>query len=81
VDTATEEAILRELKAVMKDRTTIIISHRISAVQAADHIIVLDHGRIAEEGHHAELLARGGLYAQLHEEQLLEEQNLDAGTL
>jgi ATP-binding cassette subfamily B multidrug efflux pump len=73
VDTATEEAILRELRGVMKGRTTVIISHRISAVRDADHIIVLDHGRLVEEGTHAELLKRGGPYAQLHEEQLLEE--------
>jgi len=73
VDTATEEAILRELEHVMKGRTTVIISHRISAVQAADHILVLDHGRVVEEGKHHDLLRQGGLYAQLHEEQLLEE--------
>lgn len=73
VDTATEEAILRELRGVMKGRTTVIISHRISAVRDADHIIVLDHGRLVEEGTHTELLKHGGPYAQLHEEQLLEE--------
>lgn len=73
VDTATEEAILRDLEHVMQGRTTVIISHRISAVQGADHIIVLDHGRVVEEGKHRQLLAQGGLYAQLHEEQLLEE--------
>ncbi|HRP00916.1 MAG TPA: ATP-binding cassette domain-containing protein, partial [Flavobacteriales bacterium] len=73
VDTATEEAILRELKAVMKGRTTVIISHRISAVRDADHILVLDHGTVVEEGTHEQLLARGGQYARLHEEQLLEE--------
>ena len=73
VDTATEEAILRELRAVMKGRSTIIISHRISAVRDAEHIIVLDHGRLAEEGTHAGLLEQRGIYAQLHEEQLLEE--------
>ena len=73
VDTATEEAILRELRTVMKGRTTIIISHRISAVRDAEHIIVLDHGRLAEEGTHAGLLEQRGTYAQLHEEQLLEE--------
>ena len=73
VDTATEEAILREMRAVMKSRTTVIISHRISAVRDADHILVLDHGRVVEEGTHAELIAKGGVYNQLHEEQLLEE--------
>ncbi len=74
VDTATEEAILSGLKEVMKGRTTVIISHRISAVQDADQIIVLEHGRVAEQGRHDELLARGGLYASLYQEQLLEEQ-------
>ena len=74
VDTATEEAILRGLREEMKGRTTVIISHRISAVQQADHILVLDHGRVAEEGRHADLLARRGLYANLYEEQLLEEE-------
>jgi ATP-binding cassette, subfamily B, multidrug efflux pump len=73
VDTATEEAILRELRTVMKGRTTVIISHRISAVRDADHIIVLEQGRVMEEGDHNGLLARDGLYAQLHMEQLLEE--------
>jgi len=73
VDTATEEAILRELRGVMKGRTTVIISHRISAVRDADHILVLDHGRVAEEGTHASLIAKGEIYARMHEEQLLEE--------
>ncbi|HNR53729.1 MAG TPA: ABC transporter ATP-binding protein [Flavobacteriales bacterium] len=73
VDTATEEAILRELRAVMEGRTTIIISHRISAVRDADHILVLEHGRVAEEGRHDDLLASKGIYARMHEEQVLEE--------
>ncbi|MBL0126246.1 MAG: ABC transporter ATP-binding protein [Flavobacteriales bacterium] len=73
VDTATEEAILRGIREVMKGRTTIIISHRISAVRDADHILVLDHGRVIEEGKHGELVDRGGVYASMHEEQLLEE--------
>ncbi|MCB0785546.1 MAG: ABC transporter ATP-binding protein, partial [Flavobacteriales bacterium] len=57
----------------LKDRTTVIISHRISAVQHADHILVLEHGRVVEEGRHDQLLERGGVYAELHQEQLLEE--------
>ena len=73
VDTATEEAILSGLRRVMKGRTTVIISHRISTVQAADHILVLEHGSIIEEGRHTQLIAQGGTYAQLYEEQLLEE--------
>ena len=72
VDTATEEAILRGFGRNWKDRTTVIISHRISAVQHADHILVLEHGRVVEEGRHDQLLERGGVYAELHQEQLLE---------
>jgi ATP-binding cassette subfamily B protein len=74
VDTFTEEEILRRLRAVMRHRTSIIISHRISTVKDADQIVVLDGGVIAEHGTHAELVAKRGIYAELYEKQLLEEE-------
>jgi ATP-binding cassette subfamily B multidrug efflux pump len=74
VDTYTEEEILKRLRHVMKDRTSIIISHRISTVKDADLIVVLDGGKIVEQGTHQELVAIGGIYADLHYKQLLEEE-------
>jgi len=74
VDTHTEEEILKNLKQYMKNRTSIIISHRISTVKDADNIIVLHEGKIAEQGTHDQLVSLGGIYADLHFKQLLEKE-------
>jgi len=74
VDTKTEEEILVNLKEFMKDRTSIIISHRISTVKDADNIIVLQNGKIKEQGTHEKLLELGGIYYDIHYKQLLEEE-------
>ena len=72
VDTQTEDTILSRLAEIMKDRTTILISHRISTVKDADHIIVLDEGSIVETGTHEQLLEQNGIYAGIYETQLLQ---------
>jgi ATP-binding cassette subfamily B protein len=74
VDTVTEERILNQLAEVMRNRTTILISHRVSTLRNAGRIIVLSHGRIVESGTHENLLASGGAYADLYQKQLLEEE-------
>ena len=72
VDTQTEERILRSLQEVRQGRTVLIVSHRVSSVKDADHIIVLDDGRIVERGTHETLLEKGGYYADLYRRQTIE---------
>jgi ATP-binding cassette subfamily B protein len=74
VDTLTEERILTHLAGVMRGRTVILISHRVSTVRQAERIVVLERGRIVEQGTHGELLAAGGYYAELSRKQALEEE-------
>ncbi len=74
VDTATEEVILNNLKVIMKGKTSVIISHRISSIKHADKIIVLDQGQVVESGKHEDLLDSKGAYFELYQKQLLEEE-------
>ena len=74
VDTYTEAEILKRLRGVMRERTSIVVAHRISTVKDAEEILVLSEGRIAERGTHQALLERGGLYASMYRRQLLEEE-------
>jgi ATP-binding cassette subfamily B protein len=74
VDTYTEEEILARLRVFMRRRTSIIVAHRVSTVRHADVIVVLENGRIIEQGSHDELVRLGGAYADLHQKQLLQEE-------
>jgi subfamily B ATP-binding cassette protein MsbA len=73
LDNESEAAIQGALERLLRDRTTIVIAHRLSTVERADRIVVLDRGQIAEEGTHAQLLARNGLYARLYERKFADE--------
>jgi len=75
VDTETEERILANLKQVSKNKTTFIISHRVSSAKNADKIIILDAGKIIEQGTHNQLITKDGYYKDLYEQQLLEKEN------
>ena len=75
VDTETEEAILSNLKKASRDKTTLIVSHRVSSAIHADKIIVLDEGKILQTGTHEELLAREGYYKELYINQLSEKES------
>jgi ATP-binding cassette subfamily B protein len=74
VDAQTEAEILQGLRSILQEKTCLIISHRISAVKEADEILVLEEGKIVERGNHQELVRRGGIYADLYQQQQLSEE-------
>jgi ATP-binding cassette subfamily B protein len=74
VDAQTEDEILKGLRSILKEKTCLIISHRLSAIKDADQILVVDEGRIAERGNHQELLLKDGIYAELFRQQQLTEE-------
>jgi ATP-binding cassette, subfamily B, multidrug efflux pump len=76
VDTETEEAILNNLETICKDKTTIIVSHRVSSAKNADKIIILDEGKIVQEGTHSQLINQEGYYAALYQKQISEKEML-----
>jgi subfamily B ATP-binding cassette protein MsbA len=66
LDSESERAVQQALDELMRGRTTLVIAHRLSTIEHADRVVAMDQGRVVEQGSHAELLARGGLYARLH---------------
>ena len=74
VDTNTENIILNNLKRIMHQRTSVIISHRVSSAKLADKIVMLDDGKIIEQGTHDQLMERNGAYKELYEKQLMAEE-------
>jgi subfamily B ATP-binding cassette protein MsbA len=72
LDTESERLVQDALNRLMPDRTTLVIAHRLSTIEHADQVLVLDHGKLVEQGTHAQLLARDGLYAHLHRMQFRE---------
>lgn len=81
LDNESEFYIQAALDAIMKDRTTLVIAHRLSTIENADCIVVMDQGRIVESGTHAELLAKGGMYAQLHSRNFAEDDVVTPGAV
>jgi ATP-binding cassette subfamily B protein len=79
VDTHTAADILSELRHVLRTRTSLIIAHRIATVKDADFIVVMNDGRIVEQGNHPDLIAQGGFYAQMVERELIKEDVYEYG--
>jgi ATP-binding cassette subfamily B protein len=81
VDTRTEAVIQRALRELLRDRTSFVIAHRLSTIRGADRVVVMEHGRIAEQGTHDELLARNGVYARLYRMTYQEQNGAGDGAL
>jgi len=71
IDTETEQFIQLAIDRVMRNRTSLVVAHRLSTTRSADQVVVIDRGRIVEQGTHAELVARGGLYTRIYRRQLI----------